>query len=74
MTTLQSLSGAQVVLLAARFISDVDVEKLQILASERRDILTIASTVYFSRYTPTTRLLDLRYWLCSGASAPISAM
>ena len=35
-----SLSNAQVVLLAARFISDVDVESLQTLAAERRDVLT----------------------------------
>ncbi|RMZ82205.1 hypothetical protein DV738_g1827, partial [Chaetothyriales sp. CBS 135597] len=40
MADLRTLSDAQVLLLAARFISNVDVESLQILAAARRDVLT----------------------------------
>lgn len=40
MSNLQALSDAQVVLLAAQFISDVHVESLQVLAAERKDVLT----------------------------------
>ena len=40
MSNLQALSDAQVVLLAAQFISDVNVEGLQVLAAERKDVLT----------------------------------
>ncbi|RMD40994.1 hypothetical protein DV735_g4120, partial [Chaetothyriales sp. CBS 134920] len=42
MADLRTLSDAQVLLLAARFISNVDVESLQILAAARRDVLTDA--------------------------------
>ena len=40
MSNLQALSDTQVVLLAAQFISDVNVESLQVLAAERKDVLT----------------------------------
>ncbi len=40
MSNLKTLSDAQVVLLAAQFISDVNVESLQVLAAERKDVLT----------------------------------
>lgn len=40
MSNLTRLSDAQVLLLAARFISDVNVESLQVLAAERKDVLT----------------------------------
>ena len=40
MSNLQTLSDAQVVLLAAQFISDVNVQSLQLLAAERHDVLT----------------------------------
>ncbi|RMZ85395.1 hypothetical protein DV737_g736, partial [Chaetothyriales sp. CBS 132003] len=40
MADLHTLSDAQVLLLAARFISSVDVESLQTLATARRDVLT----------------------------------
>ena len=40
MSNLQALSDAQVILLAAQFVSDVNVESLQVLAAERKDVLT----------------------------------
>ncbi|ETN45496.1 uncharacterized protein HMPREF1541_09328 [Cyphellophora europaea CBS 101466] len=40
MAAIQQLSNVQVFLLAAQFISDVNVESLQVLAAERKDVLT----------------------------------
>lgn len=40
MSNVKSLSEIQVILLAAHFISDVNVESLQVLAAERREVLT----------------------------------
>jgi protein transport protein SEC39 len=65
MSNIQALSDVQVVLLAAQFISDVDVQSLQILASVHKDILTrdiiyrLLLTLYPSNETARTALLAL---------------
>jgi protein transport protein SEC39 len=65
MSNLQALSDAQVVLLAAQFISDVNVESLQILAAARTDVLTreliyrLLLTLYPSNGTARSALIAL---------------
>lgn len=65
MSNLQQLSDVQVLLLAARFISDVNIDSLRILASERRDVLTqdiiyrLLITLYPTDDTARAALLTL---------------
>lgn len=65
MSDLQRLSDVQVLLLAARFISDVNVDSLQILAAERKDVLTediiyrLLLTLYPADQTARSALLAL---------------
>ena len=65
MSNLQDLSDAQVVLLAAQFISDVNVESLQVLAAEREDVLSrdliyrLLLTLFPSNDTARSALLAL---------------
>ena len=65
MSSLGNLSNAQVILLAAHYISDVDVESFHILAAERRDLLTddtiyrLLLTLYPSDHTAQSALLAL---------------
>ena len=65
MSIVGRLSDAQVILLAAHYISDVDVESFHVLAAEKRDVLTddavyqLLLTLYPSDHTARSALLAL---------------
>lgn len=65
MSNIHDLSDVQVILLAAQYISDVNVQSLQVLASARNDVLTrdiiyrLLLTLYPSDETARTALLAL---------------
>ncbi|KPI37308.1 Protein transport protein sec39 [Cyphellophora attinorum] len=65
MTDLQRLSDVQVLLLAAQFISDVNVDSLRLLAAERADVLSeriiyrLLLTLYPTDETARSALLTL---------------
>lgn len=65
MCNLSALSDSQVILLAAQYIADVNVESLQILASKRQDVLTrdliyrLLLTLYPSSESARSALLSL---------------
>jgi protein transport protein SEC39 len=85
MTRLQDLDVAQVLLLAAQFISDVNIESLQVLAAERKDVLTstiiyrLLLTLYPTDEVARSALLTLLRSVRSGFSdvsaldAPVDA-
>jgi protein transport protein SEC39 len=74
MTRLQDLNVAQVLLLAAQLISDVNIESLQVLAAERKDVLTntiiyrLLLTLYPTDEVARSALLTLLRSVKSGFS------